>query len=384
MARGGRRIRAVVALALAVALVTAGCGSEPDGGEAAGADPTTTEAEAALSAAYEGATGEPPTTPSTPKTGVNLWVVSCGEQVPSCAKPVAAAKTAAESVGWKATVCDGRLNPDGWGTCVRRAVSAKANVVIPIGIDCVSIQQPFQEARAAGVTVVGGGGADCDAVGGPKLWGSERLQLPDVGIKEYWGLTGKMAADYLIGTSNGTAQVLELKFTDPLWGPWLSEGFEKELATCKGCKIVKTLEMANNDFVSNTAATKFATAIQQATTADSIYVPVGGWMPTGFAQAVVASGRAGQLDVVTGFGDEANFDLIRSEGGQTAALGYATAWGAYGSVDTAIRLLNGEAPQVQGDGFQMVDASHNLPAAGEDYDGGVDYVAAYRKLWGLD
>jgi ribose transport system substrate-binding protein len=378
-------MRTGVTLALAAALVTAGCGSTgSDDGGPAGAEPAGAEAEAALSAAYEGVTGEPPTTPTTPKPGVNLWVVSCGEQVPSCAKPVAAAKAAAESVGWKATVCDGRLNPDGWGTCVRRAVSAKANVVIPVGIDCVSIQQPFQEAKAAGVTVVGGGGADCDAVGGPKLWGSERLQLPDVGIKEYWGLTGKMAADYVIGKSNGTAQVLELKFTDPLWGPWLSEGFEKELATCEGCKIVKTLEMANNDFVSNTATTKFATAIQQATTADSVYVPVGGWMPTGFAQAVVASGRAGQLDVVTGFGDEANFDLIRSAGGQTAALGYATAWGAYGSVDTAIRLLNGEPPQVQGDGFQMVDASHNLPAAGEDYDGGVDYVAAYRKLWGLD
>jgi ribose transport system substrate-binding protein len=187
----------------------------------------------------------------------------------------------------------------------------------------------------------------------------------------------------VIGASNGKAKVLELKFTDPLWGPWLSGGFEQELATCAGCKIVKSLPMANNDFVSNTANTKFGTAIQQAATADTIYVPVGGWMPTGFAQAVVASGRAAKLDVVSGFGDAANFDLIRNNGGQTALLGYATAWGAYGSVDTAIRVLNGEQPQVEGDGFQIVDAKHNLPAAGQDYDGGVDYVAAYKKLWGL-
>jgi ribose transport system substrate-binding protein len=372
-----------VVLALAAALVAAGCGSSDDSGTTPPGGPTSAAAKTALTTAYEGMTAKPPSAPTKAKPGVNLWVVSCGEQVPSCAKPVAAAKEAAEAVGWKATVCDGQLNPDGWGTCVRRATSAKADVVIPVGIDCVSIQQPFQEAKAAGVTVVGGGGADCDAVGGPKLWGSERRQLPDVGIKDYWANAGKLAAAYVVGKSDGKAQVLELKFTDPLWGPWLSEGFERELATCGGCKIVKTLEMANNDFVSNTATTKFATAIQQAATADSIYVPVGGWMPTGFAQAVVASGRAPQLDVVTGFGDEANFDLIRNAGGQTAVLGYATAWGAYGSVDTAIRLLNGEQPQVQGDGFQMVDAEKNLPAAGEDYDGGVDFVAEYRRLWGL-
>jgi ribose transport system substrate-binding protein len=368
----------------AILVLTAACGSTADGDSAAGADQaTSSEAKTALATAVKGQAGTPPTTATTPKSGVNLWVVSCGEQVPSCAKPVAAAEQAAELVGWKVNVCDGQLNPDGWGTCVRRAVSAKADVVIPVGIDCVSIRQPFEEAKKAGVTVVGGGGADCDAAGGPKLWASERLQLEGVSIQDYWTTSGAMAADYLIGATDGKAQVLQLKFTDPIWGPWLTQGFEKQLATCSGCKVVATLEVANNDLVSNTANGKFGTAIQQAATANSVYVPVGGWMPTGFAQAVKASGRANALTVATGFGDEANLELIRSSGGQTAVLGYATAWGGYGSVDTAIRVLNGEQPVVEGDGFQMIDADHNLPAVGQDYDGGVDFVSAYKKAWGV-
>ena len=367
----------------AIVTLTAACGSTATSSADSGSNATSSQAKTALATAIKGDTGTPPTTPTTPKAGVSLWVVSCGEQVPSCAKPVAAAKQAGELVGWKVNVCDGQLNPDGWGTCVRRAVSAKANVIIPVGIDCMAIQQPFEEAKKAGVTVVGGGGSDCDAAGGAKLWASERLQLTGVSIKDYWSLAGKMAADYVIGATDGKAQVLEVKFTDPIWGPWLASGFETELGTCSGCKVVSTLELANNDFVSNTANSKFGSAVQQASSATAVYIPVGGWMPTGFAQAVKASGRAASLTVATGFGDESNLGLIRDGGGQTAGLGYATAWGGYGSVDTAIRVLNGEQPVVEGDGFQMIDATHNLPAAGKDYDGGVDFISIYKKDWGV-
>jgi len=382
MSNSRRLITRGTVLAAIIAL-TAACGSTATSSGDSGTTATSDQAKAALATAVKGATGTPPTAPTKAKSGVSLWVVSCGEQVPSCAKPVAAAKEAGELVGWKVNVCDGQLNPDGWGTCIRRAVSAKADVVIPIGIDCIAVQQPSQEAKKAGVAIVGGGGSDCDAAGAPKLWASERLQLSGVSIKDYWSMAGKLAADYVIGATDGKGQVLELKFTDPIWGPWLSEGFETELGTCSGCKVVKSLEIANNDFVSNTANSKFGSTVQQAATATAIYVPVGGWMPTGFAQAVKASGRANSLTVVTGFGDESNFGLIRDGGGQTAGLGYATAWGGYGSVDTAIRILNGQAPVVEGDGFQMIDATHNMPAAGQDYDGGVDFVAAYKKAWGV-
>jgi len=378
----GRASLAVVGVAL-VALLAAGCSKGTADADTSVKDATSDTAKQALAAAFKGATGTPPTTPTTPKPGVNLWVVSCGEQVPSCATPAAAAVEAAKLVGWTAKTCDGQLNPDGWGNCVRQATSAGADVIIPIGIDCPAIQQPFQEAKQAGVQVIGGGGADCDSVGGDKLWATERLQLDGLSVKDYWEKAGATAADYLIGSTDGKAKVLELKFTDPLWGPWLAEGFETELATCEGCQVSDTLELANNDFVSGTATDKFAGALQKATSANAVYVPVGGWMPTGFAQAVVASGRQADLVVASGFGDAANMELVRSNAGQNGVLGYATAWGAWGSVDEAIRVMNGEQPVVEGDGFQMVDADHNLPAAGQDYQGSVDFESAYKSLWGV-
>jgi ribose transport system substrate-binding protein len=371
-----------------VALSACGSGSSATtsgaGGASGGASSGASGGAAAadLAAAYKGATGTPPTASVKAKVGVKLWVVSCGQQVPSCATATAGAMEAGKLVGWTVSMCDGQLNPGGWGNCIRQAASAHADVVIPIGIDCVSVQAPMQEAAAAGTKIIGGGGADCDAAGGKKVMASERLQLPDTSIKEYWHLNGKLQADWLIGKTGGKAKVLLLNFTDPLWGPWITEGFKAELATCSGCSIAAQLDLSNNDQVSNQMAQKFSTALLQNPTVNAVSIPVGAWLQAGLAQAIQSSGRVATLQVSSGFGDAATMDLIRTAGFSFGALGYATQWGAYGSVDTAIRVLNGEQPVAEGDGFQMVDKSTNLPASG-DYQGGVDYKAEYKKAWGL-
>ncbi len=374
---------AVLALAT-VAACSSSSGSSGSSTTAAGGTGSGNSPAQSLQAAYKGVTGTPPTVATKPKAGVNLWVVSCGEQVPSCATPVAAVEEAAKLVGWTVNKCDGQLNPGGWGTCIRQATSAGANVVVPVGIDCPSVQAPMQEAKAAGVKLIGGGGTDCNVVpGGQKVLDSERLQLEGYSIEQYWNLNGKLQAQWIIGKTNGQAKVLLVKFTDPVWGPWIADGFTKELATCSGCSVVSTLELANNDFVSNTATSKFSTALLQAPTANAVAVPIGGWMLQGFSQAVMSSGRFSQLSVATGFGDAANMDLIRNGQGQGGIVGYATAWGAYGSVDTAIRIINGEKALVQGDGMQFVDKDNNLPPAGQDYTGNVDFKSAYKKIWGI-
>ncbi|MBZ5740937.1 sugar ABC transporter substrate-binding protein [Nocardioides mangrovi] len=376
--------RAVALVAIAIlAMLAAGCSSGSSSDNSAATEATSDTAKQALEAAYKGETGTPPTEATTPKSGVNAWVISCGQQVPSCATPVAGIVEAAKAIGWSTKVCDGQLNPDGWATCVDQATTAKADVVFPVGIDCASIQKPFEQAKAAGVAIIGAGGADCASTGGSQVFDTERLQLPDTTIDEYWKKAGATVADYLIGSTDGKAKVLELKFTSPIWGPWLTEGFETELATCDDCEVVGSIDIANEDFAGTAATDKFTAALQKYTDANAVYVPVGGWMSTGFGAAVKASGRANDMVVASGFGDASTMDLIRSDGGLNAALGYATEWGSYGSVDEAIRVLNGEDPVVEGDGFQMVDADHNMPAEGDYVGGGVDFKADYLKTWGV-
>jgi ribose transport system substrate-binding protein len=376
-----QRVTPLALVALVAVLVLSACSATSSSKATGSTGGTSDEAKAALATAYKGNTGTVPTEAVAPKPGVSLWVVSCGESIPSCATPVAAAVEAGKAVGWKTKVCDGQLNPGGWGNCIRQATSAKANVVIPVGIDCAAVQAPMAEAKKAGVLVVGGGGADCDVTGGEKTMASERLQLSGVSIEDYWKLNGKLQADWIIGKTDGKAKVFLVTFTDPIWGPWITDGFKAELSTCDGCSVVSSLDLANNDFVDNSAAQKFSSALLKATGANAVSIPVGGWMPAGFDQAIRSSGKS-NLVVSTGFGDASSMELIRTAPYTLGTVGYASPWGGYGSVDTAIRLMDGQQPVAEGDGFQMVDKTHNLPSSG-DYDPGVDYKAQYKKLWGV-
>ena len=365
---------------LAVTLLTAACGSTAT--KSSSGD-LSADSQKALDAAYTGVTGTPPIASVTAPKGVSLWVMSCGEQAVTCHTPAVAVEAAAKTLGWSTHLCDGQLNPTGFANCIRQAASAKAKVLIPIGIDCSSAKQAFVDAKKAGVTIVGGGGANCDGDDGQPIWATERLQLKDHTLKQFYLLNGKLQADYLIGKTNGKAKVLVVNFTDQVWGPWITDGFRQELASCKGCSIVGTLDLSNNDFVSNTATQKFSSAILKARTANGIIVPVDGWLTSGLAQAVVQSGRNDSITVVGRFGDKGNTDLIRNNQGQDATVGYPSDWGAWGSVDEAARVLTGQDPVAEGDGVKVLDKDHDLPASGQSYQGDVDYQAAYRKAWGL-
>jgi ribose transport system substrate-binding protein len=365
---------------LAVSLSTAACGSTATTTSSGDLSSTSKQT---LETAYKGVTGTPPTTRVTAPKGVSLWVMSCGEQAVTCHTPAVAVEAAAKALGWSTHLCDGALNPTGFANCIRQAASAKAKVFIPIGIDCSSAKQAFVDAKAAGVTIIGGGGSNCNGADGKPIWASERLQLPGYTLKQFYYLNGKLQADYLIGKANGKAKVLIVNFTDQVWGPWITDGFKQELATCKGCSIVGQLDLSNNDFVSNTAAQKFSTALLKAGTANGIIVPVDGWLTQGLAQAVVQSGRNGSITVIGRFGDKGNTDLIRNNGGEDATVGYPSDWGAWGSVDEAARVLAGQAPVAEGDGVKVIDKDHDLPASGQSYTGDVDFQAAFKKAWGV-
>lgn len=374
----------VAVLLTATALFMSACGSVSGNstapGEAGPASAVSAESQKALDTAYAGIMGTPPTASVTPTADVNLWIMSCGEASTGCATPTAALKEAGEAIGWKVNVCDGQLNPTGFATCIRQAASASADVLIPVGIDCSTSQQAFVEAKQVGVLIVGGGGAnDC---AGTSPWAAERKQLEGLSLQQVWESAGKLQADYLIGKTDGKAKTVVLNFTDQVWGAWITDGFRKEMATCAGCEIVSTLDLTNSDFINNTAVQKFSSALLKASTANSVVVPIDGWLTGGLAAAVMQSGRSDDLIVVGRGGDAANISLITNKQGQDATVGYAAQWGGWGSVDTAARILAKQEAPVEGDGIQIVDATKNLPEAGKDFQGPVDFRAAYKKAWG--
>lgn len=370
--------------AAAAMLLISACGGSSGGSQSPAVSPAANgAASAALTTAYEGVAGQPPLTAPTPKAGVDVWVVSCGQAAESCNTPTAGAVEAGTALGWTVHVCDGKLNPNGWAACIRQAIAAKTHVIVPVGLDCPFVRQPLVEAKNAGITTIAAGGLDCAEVGGEKTYSGVVQSLDGMSNSDWWRAVGAMRADWIIGRTGGTAQVLELNFTDALFGPLQTEGFEKELATCGGCRVVKKLDIGNQDVIGGTLRTKFSTALLQNPSVNSVSVPVDAWFPLGLAQAITSSGRSATLDVIGAFGEIPNIGFIRDNAGQNATVAFATAQNGWAAIDATIRVLAGQPTVGEGIGYQVVDAGHNLPPAGEPYQPPVDFRAAYKKAWGL-
>ena len=371
------------------ALTACGDGSDSSGSDSSSGSDTTgaaagTSSADALETAYKGVTAAPPTEAAAPSTGL-VWVVSCGQSVETCATPANSAVEAAETAGFEGKVCDGKLNPQGWSECIRQGISAQAVGIVVIGQDCASFSAALEEAKAANIPTIGSGGNDCDVSGGEKLFAATQQQMPDMTNQEWWESMGALQADWLIGKTDGKAQVLALKFTDAMWGGWMYDGLTKELETCSGCEVVETLELGNQDVASGQLTQKFSTALLKQPSANAVAVPLDGWFFAGLAQAVKSSGRNDDLQVVGTFGEPGNMQFIAQNGGEDASVGFSAEWSGWAGVDTLIRVLDSQEPQPAGVGLQVIDADNNMPEgdARFSYNPVIDFKAAYKTAWGV-
>src|SRR5205814_4977041 len=232
---------------------------------------------------------------------------------------------------------------------------------------------------------IAAGGNDCDITGGKKLFTSVVQSVPNLTAQQWWEKLGALQADWVIGKTNGQARVLSLQFTDAIWGPWIQQGFTTELKTSSGCAVLDTLKVGNADVADGKLPQMFSTALLKGTAANAVNVPLDGWFFAGLSQAVQSSGRAAKLAVIGAFGEPGNLDLIRKGTGEDASVGFSAPWIGWAGVDSLLRVLAKQPVQPAGAGLQVIDASTNLPAAGQpfSYHPAVDYPSAYKKVWGV-
>ncbi len=313
-------------------------------------------------------------------SNVNLYVVSCGEAVAGCSVPTAATKAAAEKLGWKVTVADGQLNPEGFGTAVRQAIAGGADVIIPIGIDCAAAAAAFNEAAQAGIKIIGGGGVDnCD----PAVFTSQTKWLEGYDPIQKWNAFGAIQADYAFGKQNGDVKAVVINFTGAAFGPWLTDGFNNELKALGAPKtsVLETIDVSNEEVINGSAFQKITTALLNNPDANTLIVPNDNLIEGGLGAAIVQSGND-KLLVISRGGDAAVVDMIRAGGqGVNATVGYAVDWLGWGAVDTAARAITGGKAAWIGESSQLIDADHNMPKSGS-YQGAVDYQSIFLKAWG--
>jgi len=342
-------------------------------------------AQAALDAAFKGTEREPPKSAPRPTPGKKVWIISPGQIGESASIPTNAAKQAGEAIGWQMTLYDSKLDVANFSLGIRQAIAAKADGVILHSIDCPLVKQALAEARAAKVKIVAYYSLDCDdpsVKGQPMYDGSVNFgsQFGDyAALTRAWGAA---KADWVIVKTKGRAKVISFKEDELLVVKYIREGFEQELAKCKTCEIVKTVDFTLAD-LGPKLQQKAQSALLQHPEANAMHVPYDSALLLGITGALMESGRNDQIDVIGGEGFPTNLQLIRDNKGEDAANAFPAKWTGYAAIDSLNSLFNGQQPQDSGIGYKMIDRDHNLPPAGQGYEPVADYQAAYKKAWGV-
>lgn len=327
----------------------------------------------------KGTSTEPATSIAKPPTGKTVWIISFGQVVESVGYQVQGAKDAMEALGWKVNVFDGQVQPNEWLSGVQQAVAAGADGIILADIDCAPIKNGLEQAKQAGIPVVGIESNDCD----PSL--ESVVSYAEGDFLSYMKSLGSDSALWLVNQVGSGSKIIELRETDTSITIAISDGYQATLKDkCPDCTNVVV------DFTAADLGPGLQEKVQQALLrnpdAKGLMVPYDDVVNLSSSAAVVASGRAKDLKVVSIGGTVGGMDLMKQGRGLTADLLVPTRWEGFASVDWLIRLFDGEQPTPQdaatGIGTILVDAHSDLPAKGLP-PVNIDFEAAYYKAWGV-
>lgn len=396
MRRNQRSAHPVLAVVLAsLMVVLAGCGSSTknnDAGDSSAGEGVTQLAQDRLEMAYNGLFSEPQTDTPSPTPGKKVWVVVYDQSASFSQQHAEGARDAAKLLGWDVNIFDAKGDPNSALQGIRNAIAAKAEGIVLQFFDCNSIKSGVEQALAAGIKVVADQSVPCS----PDIYSAATVYLTggypgnDGSFDGYFQAWNRPSADWIAVKSGGKAKVIVVSQTDAQVTLTQTKGFVDELAeVCPGCEVVDTVKFTTPD-LGQGLQQKIAQSLLQHPDATAIANTMGDYAQTGgIAGAALASGRSNKLLLPGGEGQPANIGMIRNNQGQQTATCQNNAWNAYTAIDQLIRLFEGAKPATtSGNGFDLVDAEHNMPASGKGCspmkDGKVlDFAGLYKKVWGL-
>lgn len=385
-------LRALVAIcaALVVSGVFVACGSD-DGSDttaSTSAGATTDQgsdavaaAEEAVAVGYKGTDRALPDSSPKPVEDLNVWVIACTMQGEGCARPAQAMEEAGKALGWKTTIADGKLDPNVEANQIRNAISAGADVIVPLSIACATVPGALQAAHDAGVKLYGLYSRDCD-----KPLMDAQLEYGD-GVEDLaLEVVSPEIAKYVIAKTGGKAEIIQLFFDDGGSGRDLGNAFADAVESgCPDCEIHK-VPITGQDIGANKVQALTAAALTKYPNANVVWAPFDGIILLGAGAAVGEVQAQGREVLLTGLeGLQPNLEMIAAGGPQSLAAGSPGGWHGWAAVDGINRLFAGEDQVDPGIGYQLIDKEH--PPATVPYEGNkrsLGWKDNYRQIWGVE
>ena len=301
------------------------------------------DAELIVDAGYTGTITQPPAKGPKAVKGKKLYIISCYQLLDSCKIPSEAAQAAGKAMGWQTTIVDGGLDAGKQSDGIKQAISSQADAVILAGVDCAPVQASIQQAKQAGIKLVGLYAFDCDDksianAGAPLFDYNQRVgELgPADGAISY----GEIKAAYAIAKLKGKVVAINTTSPNHTVLQYVAQGFKRQMAKCKTCRIATTVSFTDEDVLSGKLKDTLVTTLQSYPQTNVIQVAI-----DPVFQIAVSPALADKPQIMTlgGEGVPANMDLIRS-GKETMAMAVPHEWAGYLGVDAVNRLLAGDKP----------------------------------------
>jgi ribose transport system substrate-binding protein len=330
---------------------------------------------------YEGTFKEPEGPVVEAPKDKDVWLVANGLGVEYAVRVADAAKQAGEDLGWDVHVFDAKFDPNQMLTGVQQAVVADADGIIVLAIDCATVKNGAQQVLDAGIPIIGIEAADCD----PGLYTGVVSYAGGQSFTDWVGDYGRAQAAWVIAKTEGQTKAVLNTESDTETTRLMSKGQYAEFKECPTCEILDDVTWSAADF-----GPKLQEKIQQAMVKHpdaNAFLPSYDAVMTqsGGAQAIKSTGRLAQLTVGGGEGSSAGVEQIRNGEGMQMCAGQSAEWETYSAFDALVRtFLDRDVDEVDtGNGIQVCDKDHNMPAEGEAYTPPIDFEAAYQRLWGL-
>ncbi|HEY3190563.1 MAG TPA: substrate-binding domain-containing protein, partial [Solirubrobacteraceae bacterium] len=369
-----RIVSLVCLVAVAAALGACGSSSKSNGGTSTIATPaksSTAWAQSFLAKAYAGTDGSLPSSSPPAAKDKTVWILSCSQSAPGCAVPAQAAAQAAQAIGWKSKVLDGKFNPTVWNTLVRSAAASKPDALILDAVDCAAVQASLNAAKQAGVKVYGFYSFDCNDTY-TKDKPEFDAQLAWNPWKNYADFVenqfAKTQAAYAIAKTGANAKVVQLCEVDVAVAHHLCDGYDRWIKTCSGCQVYK-VPFTGADLIGGKLQAKTAAALTKYPNANVVSAPYDATILLGIGPAVAAARAAGRKVMLTGGEGLAPNIALMKKGVENFAAGLPAAWVGWATIDGVNRMFQGQPQVGEGLGNGAIDATHNLPTKTPYYDG---------------
>jgi ribose transport system substrate-binding protein len=284
---------------------------------------------------------------------------------------------AGREIGLAVTEWENQGQPNQWVQGMNFAIQGKFAIVDLIsGINPQLIEPQIRAASDAGVKTMASHFYDPSQPVDPLLAASLPVDFNRV---------GKILADWAIVRTGGKANIAIVKDDDvPPTGPLVAGIADELAANCPNCKIVQQINVGVTEW-----GTRIQPSVQSALIANpgvNFVIPIYDSMSQFVVPAIRLTGKSATVKIVTFNGTPFVLDYVQA-GAVDMDIGESLDWIARATIDGYLRVLCGlPAPKDIGVPFYLFDSANAKDAgtpASFDQGYGLEYVAGYRHLWGL-